>query len=496
MIKVNSYLLVCFSAILTGVAQHSLGLGFLAWISLIPLLHVIVKQSNYKNIFQYSLLWGVVYHLVVVFWLSSNIGTTSIIAFISMLAAVLILCFNTIAIFSLWFFIKNKIKFNLIVLSIIWVSVEYLRSYGLLGFPWVALANTQTDYLYLIQNAEFVGIYGISFWVLLVNIFFFNVINHNFKNRKLYITFFLIILPWFSGYILFNKYNIESPDEGLSTLLVQPNVNLYDKRDFSSKEQTLDKIIKMTHDNLSIDTKLILWPESAMPFHRMQSTRDRNYLIDRLFKQDGSYLLSGNIFYEGSNIYNSSVLVSNNGIESVYHKRQLVPIAEHVPFSENFDYLKNINIGQTNFSKGKKDHVFNIDQYRFAALICFESTFPEINRRHANQDIDAIIYLVNDGWYTTFPQPGQHSKQAVFRAIENRLPIIRCTNTGISMLINPNGSIQESIGLNKAGTMHVKINKNKYEKTFYTRFGNVFSIVLLVFLILLLIRLNFRNEKK
>ena len=496
MIRIHSYLLICISAVITGIAQHPLNLGFLSWISLIPLFQVITKENRYQRILKYSLLWGLIYHLVVIFWLSTNIGTNSTIAFISMLAAILVLCTNTIIICSIWFFIKDNFKYNLILFSIIWVSVEYLRSYGLLGFPWVSLANTQTDHLYLIQNAQFVGIYGISFWVLLMNVFLFNIRNYHYKDKKLYIFLFFLIFPWISGYKLFEKYNHEESDDGLSMLVIQPNINLYDKRDFTSKEQTLNKIINMTQDNLSDDIKLIIWPESAMPFHRMQNKRDRNYLKNHLFKTDQRYLLSGNIFYEEGDIYNSSVLISNQGIESVYHKRQLVPIAEHVPLSENFDYLKNINIGQTNFSKGKRDHIFNVDGYRFAALICFESTFPEINRRHANKNIDALVYLVNDGWYTTLPEPGQHAKQAVFRAIENRLPIIRCTNTGISMLINPSGKIENTIGLNKIGTMKAKINKNKYRKTFYTRFGNVFSLILLILMTMLLIKSIIQNEKK
>ena len=357
MIKINSYLLVCLSAVITGIAQHPLSLGFLAWISLVPFLTVLTEQNRYQGIFKYSLLWGIIYHLVVVFWLSTNIGTNSTIAFISMLAAVLILCANTVIISSVWFLIKHNIKYNLILFSAIWVSVEYLRSYGLLGFPWVSLANTQTDYLHLIQNVEFLGIYGISFWVLLVNVFLFNLKNYTLKSKQLYVSLFILILPWITGYILFEKYNYQMSDDGLSSLVIQPNINLYDKRDFTSKEQTLDKIISMTHDNLFDDTRLVIWPESAMPFHRMQNTKDRNYVSSRLFKEHDNYLLSGNIFYEGLDIYNSSVLMSRNGIESVYHKRQLVPIAEHVPLSENFDYLKNINIGQTNFSKGKRDHI-------------------------------------------------------------------------------------------------------------------------------------------
>ena len=189
-------------------------------------------------------------------------------------------------------------------------------------------------------------------------------------------------------------------------------------------------------------------------------------------------------------------IIGEEKIQDIYHKRQLVPIAEHVPLSENFNSFKKINLGQANFSKGNKDVIFNVNGYRFASLICFESTFPDINRRHASKDIDAIIYLINDGWYTTAPEPQQHAKQSIYRAIENRLPIIRCANTGISMFINSRGEILEKKLLNKFGTIKGEINKNNSSPTFYTRFGNVFAMISLIISIYFLLLSKFKNEKK
>ena len=159
-------------------------------------------------------------------------------------------------------------------------------------------------------------------------------------------------------------------------------------------------------------------------------------------------------------------------------------------------FLKNINLGQANFSKGNKDVIFNINEYNFASLICFESTFPEINRRHSNRGIDAMVYLVNDGWYTSAPEPQQHARQSIYRAIENRIPIIRCANTGISMFVNAKGQIIEQRFLNKYGTIKGEINKNNNGKTFYTRFGNVFALILLLITMYFLLKSIFLNEKK
>jgi len=306
----------------------------------------------------------------------------------------------------------------------------------------------------------------------------------------------MLLLPWFTGYNLYDyeENKIKEPSDSLALTVIQPNIGLTNKRDLKNSNDMLNAIIDSTRHHISINTDLVIWPESAMPFHSIQS-HHTSYFLPRLFFKD-FYLLTGNIWYENDNVYNSSVLVNKNGLQGVYHKRQLVPLAEHFPFSENFDFLKNVNIGQTNFSKGKKDYIFNVNDYRFASLICIESTFPEINRRHANMGIDAMIYLVNDGWYLSWPEPRQHAKQSIFRAIENRIPIIRCANTGISQVINSKGVVEEKIDLNKFGTMYVNINKNNYEKTFYTRFGNVFALILLVISTLVLILSRFKNEKK
>ena len=483
---------------MTGISQHFPFLGFFSWFSLIPFIKVLYSEYNRNRLIKYSFLWGLIYNLVVVYWLATNIGTTPLIAFIVMLLAVLILSFNTVFIVLLWNALRGYIKrYDLFFLAMIWVVIEYLRSYGLLGFPWVSLANSQTNYLYLIQNVEYVGIYGITFWILLSNIFIFKLLYSNLRQPYVYYYILLLLLPWISGYQLYYKYNsiLSVYNNPLNLVVVQTNVGLSDKSNFKNSNNILNAIIDSTVNNISVKTDLVVWPESAMPHHSLQNQYVLDYLNKNLFIKD-FHLLTGNVIQNDLDFYNSSVLLNRNGINGIYNKRQLVPIAEHFPFSENFDFLKNINLGQANFSKGKKDYIFKINDYSFASLICIESTFPDINRRHANMNIDAMIYLVNDGWYLNAPEPKQHARQSIFRAIENRMSIIRCANTGISQVISPLGIVEKEIELNKFGTIDVQINKNKYEKTFYTRFGNVFSLILLVITILVLILSRFKNEKK
>ena len=119
-------------------------------------------------------------------------------------------------------------------------------------------------------------------------------------------------------------------------------------------------------------------------------------------------------------------------------------------------------------------------------MICFESTFPDLNRKFVNNGAEVLIYLVNDGWYEYPPEPQQHARQAVYRAIENRRPVIRCTNTGISMVIDPGGNISHRLPLNERGMIETTI-KPQNSDTFYSRHGDIFAKMNVLVSLLLII---------
>ena len=474
-----------------GIAQHPLGMGFVSWFGLIPFIYVFENVKNYRKNILYSFFWGIFYHLIVVFWLAFNIGASATATIISMFLTVLVLSLNTIIIGILWHIIKPPFK-KIFILPFIWCSVEYCRSFGVLGFPWVSIANSQTDYFYLIQNAELFGIYGISFWVVLVNIFLYLLL---FNNQKKYLKFCLIfIAPFFSGYFLFNSLQ-ESIIDNYKVSIIQPNINLIKKRDYNSRFDNLDDLIKLSKQCVQQGSDLIIWPESALSHNSLQDSKILNYIIYNLLDNTDSHLLTGNIIYNNGNSYNSSVLINKNGIVDIYHKRQLVPVAEYVPLSNKFSNLKNLNLGQANFSMGEKDFLFSVKDKKFPALICFESTFPNINRRHVKLGADFLTYIVNDGWYITAPQPQQHMKQSIYRAIENRKTVLRCANTGISAIIDPSGSVKELTELNTRGKITTFIKKGN-RGTFYTYYGNVFAVVVLIITLGLTILTIYKNDRK
>ena len=114
---------------------------------------------------------------------------------------------------------------------------------------------------------------------------------------------------------------------------------------------------------------------------------------------------------------------------------------------------------------------------------------------NSSKGVDALVYVVNDGWYEGPPEPQQHAKQSIYRSIENRRPVLRCANTGLTMHVSPTGEVIDKVDLNMKGSIdNIKIFKNDY-KTFYTRYGNVFALILLIINIGFIIKAYFKNEK-
>ena len=125
----------------------------------------------------------------------------------------------------------------------------------------------------------------------------------------------------------------------------------------------------------------MIWPESAVPAYILQG--DPHYLKWIQSELGNTKLLSGIPYYTGEKesrkFFNSAVLVSSDSVSKVYNKLMLVPMAEHIPLSGYFPSLKELNLGQANFTQVDEFRLFNIQDIPFAAMICFESTFPSLD---------------------------------------------------------------------------------------------------------------------
>jgi len=468
------------SGFITGMAMQPLFLGFFAWFGLIPLLKKLIDNHNLKQDLISAFVWGITYHLTVIHWMALNIGTTPVIAVGTLIFSVIFLTMNPMLIVFIWSLSKKQLW----IFPFVWVSVEYIRSFGVMGFPWISLANTQSDYLILIQNVEITGIYGISFWLLLVNtagFIFFR--DREMKSLKMFIP--VIIFPWINGFFLLPDIPDTEEDHSneISVASIQPNIDLLQKWKKGSAEENFQNILKMCEPAINDNVDLLIWPESSISAYPLK--RDKKYLemIQSSLNGHETKLLTGIPHYEredtGINYYNAAVLIDEKNVSEVYKKIQLVPGAEYIPMSGMIPGIKKLNFGQANFTHGVDPLVYQINNSKFGTVICFESTFPQLVRKFVQNGAEFLVIVVNDGWYERAPEPQQHAKQSIFRAIETRRWVIRCANTGISQVVDPAGNIRHQLLLKKAGSMRAVITPENVI-TFYTHFGNIFAGLILL----------------
>ena len=463
------------SAFIVGLSHQPMELGFFAWFGLVPLVFVYNRIIELKHFIITGFIWGFFYYFTIIFWLATNIGTTPLIGFISMFTAVCFLSLNIIGIsIVMWFFKKKYSKQWFFLFPIAWVSMEYIRSFGSLAFPWTSLANTQTDFLTLIQNAEITGMYGISFWIVSINILIFYYIAFPFRINIL-IFLLVFIIPWCTGKWLTPSL-AQNKISMLDVAILQPNIHLSEKWKPGSEYRNINSLLDQSDIAIKKEVDLVIWPETSTSKYILQG--DNDYIKRIQSKLKNSALIAGIQYYSNENnqiqYYNSAALIQSDSIGPVYHKLHLVPMAEYIPLSSYFSSLKELNLGQANFTSGVEYTIMDINGVSCAVMICFESTFPSISREFVKKGAEILVYVVNDGWYENPPEPQQHAKQVIYRAIENRRPVIRCANTGISMVVDESGNIFHQLPLNEKGMIETTI-QSKNKTTLYTKYGDIFS---------------------
>ena len=178
------------------------------------------------------------------------------------------------------------------------------------------------------------------------------------------------------------------------------------------------------------------------------------------------------------NYYNSAMWLTPNSNFKIYSKIHLVPFAEYDLFPEIFHPLTwlNINIDRGSFKSGKEYKIFKCNNISFSDIICYESSIPRIVREFVAMGSELLIIQANDGWLGNSYGPHQHFELARLRAIENRIPVLRSANTGISGIIKPDGTVQRKVGLNKKLIFKEKI-KIINSGSIYTHYGDIFALV-------------------
>lgn len=449
------WVLALLSGVLFGVTFLPFSPGFLNYFSLVPLL-IIWLNRDVKTSAAMTYLSAITANFIAFYWMGLNKGTAPLIAFSSLVGAVFYLALFWLIVGVGVSFIQKKMKMGLLLFPFIWVAMEYLRSFGPMGFPWSDLALTQVFLLPMIQTADVTGSAGIALYICIINGLVYGALIE--KNPKLYIIGAVGLwgIVFGIGSWRLNAIDIISETSQFKVAVIQPNVDPVQKWDESYKNKLVTLMDSLTNEAMIKEPDFVLWPESALPAY-LRISRNYRYPIRQKVKQYGIPLLAGTIDMESDNnnryYYNGAILFNADGSMEMYHKLLLVPFAEYIPFSDTFPILKKLNFGQGNFDHGNEYTIFKIKDVRFSNMICYESSFPRIARNFIKRGADFLTVETNDAWSGDAPGVYQHLKHAQLRAVENRVPIVRSANTGISAIIAPSGRVLEQLDFGEQGIL-------------------------------------------
>jgi apolipoprotein N-acyltransferase len=485
--KLTPWIQVIISGFAVGITYHPFNIGFLAWVGFIPLLRIFINGDFKSNIIN-GYIFGLTYNFIAFYWIGLNSGASFIIVVSSLIVAVLYLslywAIAGLVISIIPIYLRKSIGTFLFPFLI--VTIEWLRSFGALGFPWANLALSQSKYIYLLQILEITGTYGISFIVISINVIIYNAID----KKRIFKEGFIPVIILLFGISIVGWSRIKSLTEvekEISVVIVQPNIDPNIK--WHEKRKIISFMDSLHHEAAKLKPDIIVFPETALPAYLTKDTKTREMLQETVNIYDIP-LLTGTIDVKiekkNKNYYNSAMWLTPNSDFQIYSKIHLVPFAEYDLFPSIFHPLTwlNINIDRGSFKSGKEHKIFHWKNISFSNIICYESSMPDIVREFVSKGSELLIIQANDGWLGNSYGPHQHFELARLRAIENRIPVLRSANTGISGIIRPDGTIQRKIGLDKQLIFKENIIIRK-SGSIYTLYGDIFALV--CFLVTLLI---------
>jgi len=235
---------------------------------------------------------------------------------------------------------------------------------------------------------------------------------------------------------------------------------------------------------------LMIWPETAIP-DLLRIDPMAQSVVASLVSGD-MMLLAGSMDFEqpGEELcyYNASFLIAAPGsIMGTYRKRHLVPFGEYLPFENQVPLIKRLAPlgfsclpgGPASLLELPLDGEDGGDAALFSVLICFEDVFPYLARRDVAAGARFLVNQTNDAWFETSAASRQHMANAVFRAVENRIPLVRCANSGVTCFVDRSGRIVELLtgdagrtGLKGFSVSELRLLPRGQPLTLYTRFGD------------------------
>jgi apolipoprotein N-acyltransferase len=342
----------------------------------------------------------------------------------------------------------------------------------------------------LLQIAEWVGTAGVSWLVLLVSCALVHVVEEVSRGRT---SDQLIPTAVAALWLLSSVWGVvrmqqvwDAPVQGQPTVvLIQPNVTVAEKRseDPAARQGVYERTEKATREAMKLRPDMVVWPEGGFPWIYQPEGAEGaddgmvyySRRLRRLALELGVPLVAGSLRAEGERVANSALYFAPGGGEALaYDKQRLVPFGERVPFADTFPALEDVVPGMSHHRGGTRDVTILAAGFRWALSICYEAIQPGATRRSVNTaHADVMLNLTNDVWFGPHFEPRQHLMAQVPRAIENRMWLVRSTNSGISAFVDPTGSIRGLTPQGAESVLALEMSIPALKRSVYRRHGDL-----------------------
>ena len=518
------------SAILMSVPFLVPHTGFLSLIGLIPLLCMdrIATISEQRHVWKYHYTTFVLWNAFTTFWVcNATMGGG--------LFAIFANAFQMSLIFGLFRLSKKKFTGALpyIFLMVTWIAWEHFYFDAEISWPWLVFGNSFSQSIGSIQWYEYTGTLGGSLWIWACNLGLFGLLvslsdgrwfTFNWKAKSAVIGGLVaaFTLPFILSSVIGSRYdNAMEADKQLEVLIVQPNIDPYNKFGGMLQPQQNSLLVDAMEKNLAYRKNdstasplLVLAPETFtndINTNRIDNSPSWNTFRTALQDYPNTSLLFGassytyiqsdeapshtarnlrdGLWYES---HNSALMVNGSGRTEIFHKNKLVVAVEKTPYPALFcpidDMLGGVMgrcIGQGNVSL-LNIYSENESYIPVGCAVCYESVYGEYYTEYIRQGAKAMTIITNDAWWGNTPGYRQHLSYASLRAIETRRAIARCANTGISAIISPSGEILQPTPWWEPAVIKSQI-PLRDDLTFFVRHGDIIGrICNFVFWLLLL----------
>ncbi len=472
---------------LAALALPRLGLWPLGWIGLVPLILYANAAPRRRDAALLGLAAGFAYHGVVLHWVYQTCRFAQVPAPVAAfawaaLAAFLALNWAAAAALSRHLSEKAPRAARPFLWALSWTAVAAATGHWTPRLAVDLLGYTQWTNLALLQCSSWGGPHLLGFSIALVNAALAEAWEP--EERAAAAIPATAALALAGGLWAHGAYALAArpADRGETrrVSILQPAVDQYEKWDDTRDEALVENLRSLVFAPGG-GAAMFVWPETSLP--RWQGrTEPYPEAAEWAVRLAVPHLVGVVARPEGGlGASNAVQLVGASGkVEGLYAKRELVPFGEFVPLRSwvpryVIDNWLAVLDQLGDMSAGAKDQEpLTTPWGRAAVTICYEAMFPRWSNRDAARGVRMIVNVTNDGWYKDTWGPYQHFRANVYRAIENRVDVIRSGNTGISAAIDPWGVVTAELGLNRRGRLDadVPLSDAFPNRSFYARNGD------------------------